>query len=97
MADNEKIKRIIEYLSFVKAARWVSPRESKADPDCAVMEFDVELKPETVKRISLIIAVLRLWDRHVDMDHPVFTYLGEQKNTKQISRITLTLSIRPKD
>ena len=96
MADNEKIKRIMEYLNFVKSFRWVTPSKSKGGPRCAIMEFDVELKPETVKWISLVIAVFRLWDRHVDTDHPVFAYLGKQKNSKQISRLTLTVSIRRK-
>lgn len=96
LADNEKIKRIMEYLNFIKQFRWVSPRESKADPDCAIMEFDIEFKPETVKWLSLIIAVLRLWDPHIDTDHPVFTYLAKQKKTKQVSHLTLTVSIRPR-
>lgn len=96
MADDEKIKKIMEYLNFIKNFRWVRPSESKGDPRCAIMEFDVELKPEIVKWVSLVIAVLRLWDPRVDTDHPVFAYLGKQKNSKQISRLTLTVSIRPK-
>jgi len=96
LADDQKIKKIMEYLNFVKYFRWVSPGESKGDPRCAIMEFDVELKPELVKWLSLIIAVLRLWDPHIDTDHPVFTYLAKQKKIKQVSHLTLTVSIRPR-
>lgn len=96
LRNDQKIKRIMEYLNFVKWFKWVRPSESKGDPDCAIMEFDVELKPEIVKWVSLVIAVLRLWDPHIDTDHPVFAYLGKQRNAHQISRLTFTVSIRAK-
>lgn len=89
------VARAINFLSFVKAARWIAPSKSPEDADCAVMEFDLELSPETVEMMGIVTAILRKFDPRVDTDHPVFRYLGQQQVAGQPSEITLTLAIKP--
>lgn len=88
------VGKILQSLAFIKGARWLPPSESKADADCAVMEFDIELGAERVAFMGTVTMVLRYFMPRLDTDHPIFQYLGDQQVKGEPSRVTATLSIK---
>lgn len=88
------IAKVLEFLSFIKGARWRRPSESPDGEECAVMEFDVELDAKKVATMGIVTSVLRRFDPRVDTDHPIFRYLGERQVQGKPSYITLTLSVK---
>lgn len=92
-----KFAKILSYLNFIKAARWMQPSGSPEEGECAVMEFDVELTASTVASIGIVTAILRRMDPRVDTDHPVFQYMGRQHVEGQPSRLTFTISMGKTD
>jgi len=88
------VAKVMEFLSFIRAARWRRPSESPEAADCAVIEFDMELDAAKVAMMGIVTSVLRRFDPRVDTDHPIFRYLGERQVQGKPSYITLTLTIR---
>ena len=74
----EYLKTIVHFVR----ARWISPRDSQDDPDCAVVEFDLDLTPDALNYLGAFLLLLRKHDPRVNTDHPVFQYLGEQAEKK---------------
>ncbi len=91
------IAKVMEFLSFIRDARWRRPSESPEDRECAVMEFDLELDASKVAAMGIVTSILRRFDDRVDTDHPIFRYLGERQVQGKPSYITLTLSIQRTD
>ncbi len=88
------IAKVMEFLSFIKAARWRRPSESPEYGECAVIEFDIELDASKVAMMGIVTSILRRFDPRVDTDHPIFRYLGERQVQGKPSYVTLTLSIQ---
>jgi len=88
------IAKALDFLSFVKGARWLRPSQSGEDRDCAVMEFDLELPASWIAMLGIVTTILRKFDGRVDTDHPIFLYLGNRQLQGKASYITMTLSIK---
>jgi len=78
------------------AFRWLSPRESQDDPDCAVGEVDLDLGPDLVNYAGAFTLVLQKLDKRVNTDHPIFVYLGECAERGEPAAVTVTISVRPR-
>ena len=81
-------------LKFIQGVRWLLPSESEEDEDCAVMEVSVKVEPEAIAMLGLALGGLRMFDSHVDTDHPIFEYLGGQQVKGEPAKLAVTLSIR---
>jgi len=90
----QMFKTYIKSIAVFVAGRWVSPRDSREDPDCAVVEVDADLSPTALKFIGLWVALLKKFDNRINTDHPIFMYLGETAEKGLSARVTFTISLR---
>ncbi len=79
------------------ALRWLSPRETQTDPECAVVEIDLELGVETVNYAGAFTLILQKLDQRVNTDHPIFMYAGECAEKGVPAKVTATISLRRTD
>lgn len=90
----EMFKSYLKSIVAFVGGRWVSPRDSRDDPECAVVEIDVDLSPAALNLIGIWIALLKRFDERVNTDHPIFVYLGETAEKGLSARVTFTISLR---
>lgn len=95
---NQMYKEIAKgYLKSIArfiAARWIDPRDSQEDSECAVTEVDLDLSPDALNYLGAFLLLLRKHDPRVNTDHPVFQYLGEQAEGRKDAEVTFTISVR---
>jgi len=77
--------------------RWLNPRESQDDPDCAMGAVDLELGPDLVNYAGAFTLVLQRLDRRVNTDHPIFVYLGKCAERGESAAVTVTISVRRRE
>ena len=90
----EMLKVYLKSIGTILGARWVSPRDSIEDPECAVMEVDLDLMPAALNHIGAFLLLLQRFDRRVNTDHPIFRYLGEAAENGEAGIVTITLSLK---
>ncbi len=90
----EMLKSYLKSIAVFVAGRWVSPRDSREDPDCAVAEIDADLSPTALNFIGIWVALLKKFDDRINTDHPIFMYLGETAEKGLSARVTFTISLR---
>jgi len=88
------LKNYLKSIAVFVAGRWVSPRDSREDPDCAVVEIDADLSPTALNFIGIWVALLKKFDDRINTDHPIFMYLGETAEKGLSARVTFTISLR---
>jgi hypothetical protein len=93
----EMFKAYLKSLVAFVGGRWVSPRDSQDDPECAVVEIDVDLGADALNYIGVWIALLKQFDPRVNTDHPVFRHLGESAERRQSAPVTFTISLRRRE
>ena len=91
-----KFKERLEEFVIYRSARWLSPRTSQDDPNCAMIEVDIDLKPEPLDELASIVVVLKQFLPNLNTDHPLFVYLGDQSQKGESAAVTLKLSVRPR-
>lgn len=79
------------------AFRWLSPRETQADPECAVGELDLEVAAGTVNYVGAFTLILQKLDSRVNTDHPIFLYAGQCAEKGESAKVTATISLRRTD
>jgi hypothetical protein len=84
------LKSIVRFIG----ARWISPRDSHEDSECAVTEVDLDLTPDALNYLGAFLLLLRKHDPRVNTDHPVFQYLGRQAENREDAAVTFTISVR---
>lgn len=87
---------LTKHVLFV-AFRWLSPRASQANPDCAMGEVDLDLGPGIVNYAGAFTLLLQKLDRRVNTDHPIFVYLGECAERGEDAAVTVTISLRRRE
>lgn len=90
----EVVKAYIKKIVHFMGARWISPRETDADRDCAVMEIEVDLTPDALNFLGAFLLLLAKHDNRVNTDHPVFQYLGEQAQKRENAEVTFLISLK---
>lgn len=90
----EMAKAYLKSIAKFIGARWISPRETDADRDCAVMEIEVDLTPDALNFLGVFLLLLAKHDNRVNTDHPVFQYLGQQAQEGQDAEVTFLISLK---
>lgn len=90
----ELAKAYLKSIARFVGARWVSPRESHDDPECAVMEIDLDLTPDALNFLGAFIMLLARHDPRVNTDHPVFQYLGTKAENREDASVTFNVSLK---
>lgn len=87
---NSYIKKVVHFIG----ARWISPRDTDTDANCAVMEIDVDLTPDALNFLGAFLLLLAKHDPRVNTDHPVFQYLGQQAQKRENAEVTFLISLK---
>lgn len=90
----ELAKAYLKSIARFIGARWISPRDTQDDPECAVMEVDLDLTPDALNFLGAFILLLARHDKRVNTDHPVFQYLGEQSQNREDAEVTFMVSLK---
>jgi len=90
----EIAKGYLKSIARFVGARWIDPRDSQQDSECAVTEVDLDLTPDALNYLGAFLLLLKRHDPRVNTDHPVFQYLGEQAEARQDAAVTFTISVR---
>lgn len=90
----EIAKAYLKTIARFVGARWVSPRDSQDDPECAVMEIDLDLTPDALNFLGAFIMLLARHDQRVNTDHPVFQYLGNKAENRDDASVTFKVSLK---
>ncbi|KKN15025.1 hypothetical protein LCGC14_0990270 [marine sediment metagenome] len=90
----EVVKAYLKTIIRFVGARWISPRDTKDDPECAVMEVELDLTPDALNFLGAFIMLLARYDPRVNTDHPVFQYLGERAEERENAEVTFLISLK---
>ncbi len=90
----EMAKAYFKTIARFIGGRWISPRDSQDDPECAVVDVDLDLTPDAINYLGAFLLLLRKHDPRVNTDHPVFQYLGQQAEKREDAEVTFTIGVK---